>query len=213
MSLKDLATSINSRLSNLAQKQGVSFQNISTSFLIEGLVARFTSDKELASALVFKGGYVSLRVYNSSRFTIDLDALLLNANIRVTLEKTKLIAAKDLGDGVWFRFEQEIDLKTQGEYGGIRQSFRGGIGVPLKDLKRAQIINFDLGIGDPVTPFPIKKEMPELLGKGEISWSVYGWVTKDEGIALTQQGKVDAVVAISPHGHPFLRGRPHHAIS
>jgi hypothetical protein len=41
----------------------------------------------------------------------------------------------------------------------------------------------------------------------------YGWVSKDEGIALTQQGKVDAVVAISPHGHPFLRGRPHHAIS
>ena len=41
----------------------------------------------------------------------------------------------------------------------------------------------------------------------------YGWVTKDEGIALTQQGKVDAIVAISTHGHPFLRGRPHHAIS
>lgn len=41
----------------------------------------------------------------------------------------------------------------------------------------------------------------------------YGWVTKGKGIALTQQGKVDAVVAISPQGHPFLRGRPRHAIS
>jgi hypothetical protein len=41
----------------------------------------------------------------------------------------------------------------------------------------------------------------------------YGWVPKDEGISLTQQGKVDAIVATSPHGHLFLRGRPHHAIS
>jgi len=41
----------------------------------------------------------------------------------------------------------------------------------------------------------------------------YGWVTKDKGIALTKQGKVDAVVATSPQGHLFLRGRPRHAIS
>ncbi len=41
----------------------------------------------------------------------------------------------------------------------------------------------------------------------------YGWVSKDEGIALTQQGKVDAIVATSSHGHLFLRGRPRHAIS
>jgi hypothetical protein len=43
--------------------------------------------------------------------------------------------------------------------------------------------------------------------------SGYGWVSKEQGIALTQQGKVDAIVAISPHGHLFLRGRPGHAIS
>lgn len=41
----------------------------------------------------------------------------------------------------------------------------------------------------------------------------YGWVPKDQGISLTQQGKVDAIVAISPQGHLFLRGRPGHAIS
>jgi len=41
----------------------------------------------------------------------------------------------------------------------------------------------------------------------------YGWVSKDKGIALTEQGKVDAVVAISPAGHAYLRGRPGHAIS
>jgi hypothetical protein len=41
----------------------------------------------------------------------------------------------------------------------------------------------------------------------------YGWVTKDKGIALTRQGKVDAIVASSHQGHLFLRGRPRHAIS
>lgn len=41
----------------------------------------------------------------------------------------------------------------------------------------------------------------------------YGWVSKEEGIELALQGKVDAVVATSPHGHAFLHGRPGHPIS
>ncbi len=41
----------------------------------------------------------------------------------------------------------------------------------------------------------------------------YGWVSKDTGIELTEAGKVDAVVCVSSHGHPFLKGRPRHAIS
>jgi hypothetical protein len=41
----------------------------------------------------------------------------------------------------------------------------------------------------------------------------YGWVSKEEGIELTLKGKVDAVVATSPHGHAFLHGRPGHPIS
>ena len=49
-----------------------------------------------------------------------------------------------------------------------------GIGEVLKNLKRAQIINFDLGIGDPVTPGPQKIETPSLFPTGEeLNWSVY----------------------------------------
>ncbi len=36
----------------------------------------------------------------------------------------------------------------------------------------------------------------------------YGWVSKDKGIALALDGKVDAVVATSPKGSRFLRARP-----
>ena len=100
---------------------------MATSFLIERLLARLVFDKALLKVLVFKGGYVGLRVYNSERYTVDLDALLLKADILGTLVKTISAIETDIGDGAWFVYESQIDLKTQGEYGGIRQVFRGGI--------------------------------------------------------------------------------------
>jgi hypothetical protein len=121
-------------------------------FIIERLVARLVADQNLSESLVFKGGFVGLRVYESNRYTIDLDALLMKANVGPTLARVKERAMTDLGDGVWFVFEEQLDLATQGEYGGIRQTYRAGLGEPPKDLKRAQIVHFDLGIGDPITP-------------------------------------------------------------
>ena len=173
MKLQDQAKSIRQKLSNLSQKQGVSYQYIATSFLLERLVARIVSDSKLYKSIVFKGGYVALRIYESSRYTIDLDALLLKTHIRETLEQVRKASEKDIGDAVWFRFEKEIDLKTQGEYGGIRQVFRAGIGEMPKNIIRAQVIHFDLGIGDPIVPQPIKINMSELIGKQELSWVVY----------------------------------------
>ena len=123
--------------------------------------------------LVFKGGYVGLRVYNSTRYTVDLDALLLKADVSETLKKTAKAIERDIDDGTWFILESQVDLKTQGEYGGIRQIFRAGIGEQPKNFKHSQIINFDLGIGDPVTPGPVKTQTPELIGTGELSWQVY----------------------------------------
>ncbi|MDR3608830.1 MAG: DUF3892 domain-containing protein [Oligoflexia bacterium] len=40
----------------------------------------------------------------------------------------------------------------------------------------------------------------------------YGWVSKNEGIRLTRQGKVNAVV-VSSRGSVFLRARPNHEIA
>jgi hypothetical protein len=53
---------------------------VETVFLIERLVARLIADKKLSQNLVFKGGFVGLRVYDSPRYTIDLDALLIGEN-------------------------------------------------------------------------------------------------------------------------------------
>lgn len=158
----------------MSKKIGVNPRDLETVFLIERLVARLIANKKLADRLVFKGGFVGLKVYDSPRYTVDLDALLVKSNIEETLAMVQDQAQLDLNDGVWFRFESQVDLATQGEYGGIRHTYRAGIGEVLKNIKKAQIINFDLGIGDPITPGPQPKKTPSLFsGNEDISWSVY----------------------------------------
>lgn len=169
----DLARSISAKLSSLSKEKAIPYQNLLTTFLLERLLARIIADRKLAQSLVFKGGYVGLRVYESSRYTIDLDALLLKADVDSTLKRSAEAIESDIGDGTWFILDSQIDLKTQGEYGGIRQTFRTGIGEKPKSVLRAQIINFDIGIGDPVTPGPVKTKTELLLGEGELTWLVY----------------------------------------
>jgi predicted nucleotidyltransferase component of viral defense system len=174
MTTKSKGESVRQKLNALSAKLGVKYSNLETVFLIERLVARLIADKALHQRLVFKGGFVGLKVYDSPRYTVDLDALLIKSDVESTLKKVKENAESDLNDGVWFRFEDQIDLATQGEYGGVRHVYRAGIGEVLKNIKRAQIINFDLGIGDPVTPGPQKEDTPSLLSIAEeINWSVY----------------------------------------
>ncbi len=173
MSTKSRGDSIRQRIANLSTQRKVQYSNLETAFLLERLVARIVATTSLQSAIVFKGGFVSLTVYDSPRYTIDLDALLVKSNLEKTLSEVKAAAESDISDGVWFQFESQIDLKTQGEYGGVRQVYRAGLGEKLKNLSKAQVINFDLGIGDPVTPGPRKLKIKSLLSDEELSWSVY----------------------------------------
>lgn len=174
MTTRSKGSSVRQKLSDLSTKLRIPYQNIETAFIIERLAARLVSDRELSKHLVFKGGFVGLRVYHSNRYTVDLDALLVQADIETILKMTQEKAESDFADGVWFRFEDQVDLATQGEYGGIRQIYRAGIGEVLGNLKRAQVIHFDLGIGDPITPGPQLMRMTSLLAAIEdFSWSVY----------------------------------------
>ncbi len=166
-------TSITQKLLSMKDRLGVRYENLLTAFLIERLLARIVSSEALRNSLVFKGGFVGMKIYESSRFTVDLDALLLKSNIKQTLERVREAAESSLGDGVWFHYEEQIDLETQGEYGGFRQVYRGGVGPKLKNIKKAQIVNFDLGIGDPVVPGPTKAKTEAIISGEELSWSVY----------------------------------------
>ena len=173
MSIKAQAQSLRERLSNLSNSSGNPYQNLATEFLIERMLARLLSDATLTKALVFKGGYVGLRVYDSPRYTVDLDAIARNADVRKILDRAKTVIESDLEDAVWFKFQEEVDLQTQGEYGGVRLTYRGGIGEPIKKVEKAQILNFDLGIGDPVTPAPVKATTRTIFADEELSWFVY----------------------------------------
>jgi hypothetical protein len=106
-------------------------------------VRRLVADKKLAGLLVFKGGFVGLRVYNSSRYTVDLDALLRKSDLEATLKLTREAAEADLDDREWFRLENQMDFEAQGEYGGIRQPFRAGFGE-VQPLTVGSIIIFRL---------------------------------------------------------------------
>ena len=123
--------------------------------------------------MIFKGGHVGLRVYGSERYTVDLDAVLVKSSLEDTLKKTILRIEKDIDDAVWFRFEKQESLKAQNFYGGIRQVFRSGAGEVPKNTKKARIINFDLGIGDPIVPGPQKVNISETMGNSDICCFVY----------------------------------------
>jgi hypothetical protein len=168
-----LGISIRKKLSNLSHKLNTPFENISTEFLLERLVMRLTSNSDLFNKLIFKGGYVGLRIYDSGRYTVDLDALLSKGNLKNIVEKVKDVVCSEFEDGVWFRFVKMQDLITQGEYGGIRLIFRSGIGAPIKDINRAQLLHFDIGCGDPITPAPLDAATKLLIEQGELSWKVY----------------------------------------
>ncbi len=172
-SLEDLAKSIRSRLSQMARQKKVAFKDIETEFLLERLVVRLVQDPQVSECIVFKGGYVALRVYGSERFTVDVDATIIKGERDVLITKARELIESDLGDGTWFKHEETIDLKLQNEYGGTRHVFRSGIGALPKNLKIAQVIHFDVGVGDPVTPGPIGQQTQELLSKNTISWNVY----------------------------------------
>jgi predicted nucleotidyltransferase component of viral defense system len=170
-STSDLARSISARISNLALKLKVPYALVLTEFLLERLAVRLTAVEGLGRSLVFKGGYVALRVYGSPRFTVDLDVLLKAGDLKATANFAREAAEADLGDGVWFRLEKTQDLLTQGETLGSRLVMRAGLGPVLKKIQKAQLVHLDIGVGDPVRPDRI--ETPFLLGGGKVSWEVY----------------------------------------
>ena len=123
--------------------------------------------------LIFKGGYVSLRVYNSQRYTIDLDAITLNKNLTEILKKVTLAVESDIGDGTWFKLQEKQNLLTQGENKGTRQIYRSGLGKMPKDISKCDVVHFDIGFGDVVVPEPVGVQTQSILEEESLSWKVY----------------------------------------
>lgn len=173
MNKKSQQLKISTRLSQLSKKLNVPYLNVLTEFLLEGLAIKISSSTAFSDLMIFKGGFVSVKVYHSPRYTVDLDALLKKGNMEKLKPKLIALIEADVGDGIWFQFEKEVNLETQGEYGGTRLVFRAGLGEKMLDVKRAKIIQLDIGHGDPITPGPLLVNTQYLIGDGSFSWKVY----------------------------------------
>lgn len=65
-----LIRSVSDRLKRIAREKHATYAEILTQFLIERAVARLAIEPSLPDHLIFKGGFVGLRVYGSTRFLI-----------------------------------------------------------------------------------------------------------------------------------------------
>ena len=165
--------SIQAKINRIAKERGATSPQIMTIFLLERAAVRLMADQKLQSSLVFKGGYVGVRVYNSPRYTTDLDVVVRGLSREDAVTRIKSAMTVEGGDGVWFQFESTEYLKTQGDYGGIAITFRGGLGNPPAKITKAQLIHIDIGIGDPVTPPPRQVATGFTIGDGNLTWLVY----------------------------------------
>ncbi len=165
--------SIESKILNVARQTGRSPMETRILFLLERATARMLLDPILQRHLVFKGGYVAVRVYKSPRFTSDIDAVITGIPSDEAIRRIKTNIDQDIGDGAWFSWEGEENIKAQGEYGGQRIRFRAGIGDPPAKLKNALLVNIDIGIGDPITPAAQYMQTTYTIGEGSLSWQVY----------------------------------------
>jgi len=171
MSNESKARSISLRLSTIARQRAVPFERVQTEFLLERMVSRIMGSKKLAKCFVFKGGYVGRRAYASPRYTMDLNAIIFGAKISALQLEIINSIEKEIGDGIWFKFEKNEDLQTQGEYPGTRFIFRTGIGQMLTIQEKSQKLSLDIGVND----FYIsqKEEFLQLLNDQPISWTIY----------------------------------------
>ena len=142
---------------------------------LERAIARLSRNKELSDCLIFKGGFVLLKVFESQRFTRDADAL------AIAIQKGKLktlicnTMADDLDDGLWFGDIKVQELTEQGEYGAYRFDCAFQIGEPdLKKIHKFSRIHVDVGFSDHLPTRPFDQTMPSLLDHEEpVTWKIY----------------------------------------
>ncbi len=144
---------------------------------IERVVARLENFADLRGHLVFKGGFVLLKVLESDRFTRDLDALCKGIDKNDAQDLIREALLTDLDDGFWFGEIRVQNLEEQGKYGALRFDCAYFLGDPPKEkLKLAKLsrVHFDVGFGDKVIGKHSPIKSPALLPKGEsLSWKVY----------------------------------------
>lgn len=142
---------------------------------LERAIARLQSEKILAKHLIFKGGFVLFKQYESQRFTRDADALAVDISKEQLGQLVTNALEHDLDDGLWYGDIEMRSLEEQGQYGALRFDAAFQIGEPKPNkIHKLSRIHIDIGFSDRVITKVATKKMPQLLGVNEpISWQVY----------------------------------------
>lgn len=176
MSNEVRANKIRAELTRLANAGNTfSVNELRIVLALERIVARLTTDKTLDKHLVYKGGFVLMKVFESQRFTRDLDALGVGIDKDDVMKLVPKVLEKDLNDGLWFGDIRVESLDAQGEYGALRFDAAFQIGQPEpKSIRKLSRIHFDVGFGDEIPKKLEALESPSLLSSEKpVSWKVY----------------------------------------
>ncbi len=169
--VKNISASIARRLLNKSKELEVAYQYILLRYANERFLFRLSGTKYF-DRLILKGGLLFF-IWQAPfpRPTRDMDFLKLGKADRTEIEtmiKT-ICRAKGEDDGLTFN-EDSIritNIREQNRYVGFRVNL-------LATLGKIRIpIRIDIGVGDVVTPPPVKKSFPALLEMSEPEIMVY----------------------------------------
>lgn len=157
------AASVYAKLLNIAREQKLNFMSLLIRYATERFLYRL-SISESASQFVLKGGnlFVIWQKGRNFRPTVDADMACFGNASQEHLKSIFLQAAQaqvSLKDGMRFDIDsfQLSSIREETEYGGTRITFNGF-------LTTARIpLQFDIGIGDAITPAPELTDFPVLL--------------------------------------------------
>jgi len=131
---------------------------------LERAIARLEQMDEISGHLIFKGGFVLLKIFDGHRFTRDADALAVSIPKGMLEKLVPKALLTDLNDGMWYGDVQVLDLEEQGEYGAFRFDFAFQIGEPdHKKVHKLSRIHIDVGFSDRLPLKPSRISMPSLL--------------------------------------------------
>ncbi len=171
------AASAYARLRNIASQRHVEFMHLLIRYGTERFLYRL-SLLPSADQFVLKGGnlFVIWQKGNNSRPTIDSDLLCFG---NADPEHLREVFVEAAGLGVSFDDGMRYDVKSleispireETEYGGTRILLTAYLGQARFRLQ------FDIGVGDVITPFPERTEFPVLLNGPAPCLKVYPMAT------------------------------------
>ena len=170
---KNVAASVLARLRNVAKSANVVYLEILNRYAIERMLKRIELS-EYASKCILKGGTLFILWSDdfSYRPTMDADLEFRGDGSPETLLKMfREIAAIDLSNEDGVVIDQESikaeNIREDDEYGGVRVRMMAYIGTVRMPIQ------FDVGVGDAITPVARKASFPVLLDGSAPRLKVY----------------------------------------